>query len=192
MFGKRAFTATHSTSEIRPTDKAAFSALYRSHVDRVYRYCLFRTGNVQDAQDITSQVFMAAWEQAPTYSGKGSMDAWLIGIARHKTADHFRRVRAMTPLESMSDLPDGGVAVAETIEMRLSAEQVMQQAQTLAPDRAEVFALRFLAELSNGDIARVTGRSETAVRMLVHRALSDLRQRLASLWEDEIEGERHG
>lgn len=191
MFGKRAFATTQSTGENQVADKAAFSALYRSHVDRVYRYCLFRTGNVQDAQDLSSQVFMAAWQQVPTYSGKGSIEAWLIGIARHKIADHFRGSNVMAPLELISDLQDGGVAVTKEIELRMSVEQVMQQAQTLAPDRAEVFSLRFLAELSNSDIAHLTGRSEAAVRMLVHRALTDLRQRLAPVWDVEMEGERH-
>src|SRR4026207_334116 len=65
-------------------DPEAFADLYRRHVRSIYRYHLAHTGNVKDAEDLTSQTFMAALEGIHSYRGTGPYIAWLMGIASHK------------------------------------------------------------------------------------------------------------
>jgi len=68
----------------------AFAELYRRHVRRVYRYHMAYTGNVKDAEDLTSQTFMAALEGIHSFRGTGSFAAWIMGIASKKRAMFFR------------------------------------------------------------------------------------------------------
>src|SRR3972149_3962681 len=88
------------------TDAAAFAELYRRHVDHVCRFLMLHTGNVQDAQDLTAQTFIAALEQLERYQPQGRFRMWLLAIARHKAADFFRKNKIMVPLEMLESIPD--------------------------------------------------------------------------------------
>jgi len=160
-------------------DPASFAALYRRHLHSVYRYLLSRTGNVQDAQDLTSRTFVAALESIDSFRGEGSVVAWLLSIARHKMQDHYRRARPLLPLDAARDVVDPGARPDEDAGEKLRLQRLAQALAALSPDRAEALALRIFGGLSVVEVAQVTGKSEAAVRMLVYRATQDLRVRLA-------------
>jgi RNA polymerase sigma-70 factor, ECF subfamily len=167
-------------------DRAAFAELYRRYLPRVYRYALVQVGgDPQQAQDVTAQTFLVALERLATYWRTGTFIAWLLTLARHKAADLHRARRAKAPLEEAAAVASPEPSPERTVAARLEVAQVVR---TLAPERAEALALRLFAELTIGEIASVMGKSEAAVKMLVHRALSDLRERLGSLG-DRIEAE---
>jgi RNA polymerase sigma-70 factor (ECF subfamily) len=157
-------------------DPAAFAELYRRHVDHVYRYLLLRTGHSEDAQDLTAQTFMAALEHITSYQPRGAFRLWLLGIARHKLADFYRKNRLTLPLEALDSLPHPDPLPDETVGQHLELEQVTQALRRLSPDRAEAFTLRVFGECSAAEIGRMMGKSEAAVKMLVHRAWQDLRR----------------
>lgn len=158
-------------------DLASFTELYQRYVNRVYRYLLVRVGNEQDAQDLTSQTFLAAMESIRTYRGPQPFIAWLLGIARHKEADLFRRHRPEVELETAVSVSDGE-NYEEVISRQLQLELVARKLQKIAPDRAEALTLRLFGGLEVSEIARMTGKNEAAVRMLVHRGLRDLQDQL--------------
>src|SRR5215216_1584307 len=74
-------------------DVDAFAELYRRHMTRVYRYHIAHVGNVKDAEDLTSQTFMAVLEGIRSFRGTGSVAAWILGIASKKRLMFFRRSR---------------------------------------------------------------------------------------------------
>jgi len=181
-------------------DFAAFERLYRRYVTRVYRYCYSRTSNSADAEDLTSQTFLAALEAIGSYRGRGSFAAWLFGIARRKCQDfHRRRYRQREePLEAAQPLPDrhGQQLESRQLESRqlesrqLESRQLESQAygheildcvqrhwRLLSADRREVVLLRFWAGLNTAETAQVMGRSRGAVKMLLSRAIADIRER---------------
>lgn len=164
-------------------DHAAFTQLYQRTVKRLYAYCYSQVHNVQEAEDLTTQTFIAALEQIGRYRGEGTAAAWLLGIAYHKVSDWRRKRKVIAPLtlaESSADpapLPD---AVVFQQSQRATLERALH---TLTPERAEAIALRFLGELSNAEVAIVMGKQEAAVKMLVHRGLQDLRLRLEAIKE---------
>jgi RNA polymerase sigma-70 factor (ECF subfamily) len=161
-------------------DPAAFSTLYHRHLHGVYRYLLIRSGDEQDAQDLTSQTFLAAWESSSRFRGEGSVRAWLLRIAWHKLNDHWRQRRPWLPLEAAGQLVDSGSPPDEQVSRTLRVERVAAALRALSPDRAEALALRLFGGLSTAEVAETMGRSEAAVRMLLHRGLHDLQERLAS------------
>lgn len=147
-------------------------------MQRIYHFHLIRTSNVDDAQDLTSQTFLAALESIETYRGQGSFCGWLFGIAGHKVADHYRRRRGDEPLEMAEVLHDPDPSPAEVAATRLQLAQVSAALRTLAPDQAEALTLRIFGELSAAEVGRIMGKSEAAVKMLVHRGLRKLREYL--------------
>lgn len=157
-------------------DGMAFSELYRRHFKRVYGYHLLRTGNVDDAQDLTSQTFMAALEGVHRFDGRGTFAAWLMSIAHHKMAQHYRRKRPELSLEEHEDLANPNRHPEDVVYQRGLLRQVSQALGRLAPERAEAFVLRTFGGLSAAETADLLGKSEGAVKMLVHRAFKDLRK----------------
>ena len=105
------------------------------------------------------------------------MKAWLVGIARRKAADARRGKRTHLALEAARELADP-VRTDDLALQRVELARVLAMTERLAPDRAEALRLRFFADLRCDEIAPLMGRSEAAVKMLVHRALTDLRERL--------------
>ncbi len=158
--------------------QTAFAELYRRHVSRVYRYLLARTGNEQDAQDLTAQTFLSALEAMPGYQGRSKFSTWLLGIAHNKAADHFRRQRPVVPLDDLPELQHPTPLLDESIDQNLRLEAVIKGMRLLSPDRAEALALHSFGGLKVAQVAEAMNKSEAAVRMLIHRAIQDLQQRL--------------
>ena len=169
------------------TNSAAFAELYCRHVDHVFRFLMLRTGSTKDAQDLTTQTFIAALERIDRYEPRGRFRVWLLGIARHKAADFFRKNRRTVSLEMIESIPDPHPQPDEAVTRRLQMERVLDALRHLTPDRAEALALRVFGEYSAAEIADIMGKSEAAVKMLVHRAWRDLKQQLTSIAAQEGE-----
>jgi len=161
-------------------DHDAFDVLYRRHVTSVYRYCYARTDSVVDAEDLTTQTFLAVLEAIGRYRERGSFSAWLFGIARRKCADFYRARYAdrSDPVAYIEAIMDKGADDPEESLMRAAVlDCVARMLAQLSPDRREALHFRYWGDLSMRDVATVMQRSEGAVKMLVSRAISDLRER---------------
>jgi len=173
-------------AELARQDVEAFAELYRRHFQRVYRYHLARTGNVVDAQDLTTQTFMAALEGIGGYRATGSFVAWLLGIARRKIAQHYRSRKRQTALETVQALSDPASPPEAMAGQRIQLEQVSQALRNLKPERAEALVLCICSDLTAAEAGRVMGKSAAAVKMLVWRGLRELRQRTAFTFQEEL------
>lgn len=161
-------------------DPEAFSELYQRFLPGVYRYHLARTGQTQEAEDLTAQTFLTALEAIHGFRGQGSFAAWLFGIASHKLADHYRRRRPELPLELAETSPNPNPLPEEAVAQRLEMRRVTHALRLLTPERAEALVLVFFGGLSMAEAAQTLGKTEAAVKMLVHRGLSELKERLAA------------
>jgi RNA polymerase sigma-70 factor (ECF subfamily) len=157
-------------------DPAAFAALYRRYVDDLYRYLLAKSGP-DEAEDLMAETFLAAFKAAGSYRGSGTAKAWLIGIARRKAIDAYRSRRRTQPLESVASIADP-TRIEDVAIQRMELAQVAVALARIGPDRAEALRLRYFGGLDCDEIAPLMNRSEAAVKMLVHRGLSDLREEL--------------
>ena len=170
-------------------DPEAFAELYRRHVRSVYRYHLAHTGNVRDAEDLTSQTFMAALEGIRSYRGTGPYITWLIGIAARKRALFFRRSRNRPeiPLDAALNIPTPNLPSDKAASRRLQMDQILGALMNISHERAEDLILCFFSGLSFVEAGLVLGKSEAAVKMLISRGLQDLRTRTSFALEVDYE-----
>ena len=162
-------------------DPASFDALYRRYLAQVYSYAYYELGDHHEAEDATERTFLAALanldrfeERARPADGDGASTfrVWLFRIARNVVANERRgrRRHPQAPIEAAALVADpldieGGASVRE------EATAAWQAVGRLPADRRRALVLRFVEEMSTAEIAGVLGRSEGAVRVLIHRAL---------------------
>jgi RNA polymerase sigma-70 factor (ECF subfamily) len=168
----------HALVRAAQTDAQAFGALYDRYVQRVYRYCYYRTNHAPDAEDLTAQIFMAALEGLPRYRQDGHFGGWLFSIARKKVADfHRRSPHRQVPLDE-AVLPPIHTDLAVDVEKSQRRERLLKQIQALAEDERALIHLRYVAELSFAEIARTLQKNEEAVKKSLYRLLARLKQQL--------------
>lgn len=163
-----------------PDDPTALTELYNRHVARIYRYILARVSTAQDAQDLTTQTFIEMLHSLKKYRGEGVFAAWLTIIARNMVAGYYRKQRPELPIEA-ADETSNGWRIDEAVSRRLQLDAVRAGLAGLSAEHAEVVRLRIFGELSTAETAQVMGRSEAAVKMLLHRALRELRGRIGEV-----------
>jgi len=157
-------------------DPDAFAALYDFYVEQIYRFVLFRVGDEQTAEDLTSQVFLKAWNNLSSYQIRGlPFKAWLFRIARNSVIDYYRTYKETTPLEpSALTKPDPAAEVGDQVEQLLQAEELRLALQQLTEDQRQVLTLRFIEGLSTEEVANVMGKRQGAIRALQMRGLQAL------------------
>ena len=160
-----------------------FTELYKAHLRDVYSYAYYRVGNHHDAEDLTEQTFLQAYrhfERAQRESAGRPLRPWLIRIA-HNLAANYYRDRSRRP---QTNLDDAAVLIApmateQVVEEREEVKEVLEGVSKLPEDRREALIMRFALGMDNREIARSMGRSEGATKVLLHRAIKQLEQRLA-------------
>jgi RNA polymerase sigma-70 factor (ECF subfamily) len=178
------FDADRRTVEAAKQDADAFEQLYRKYVAQIYSLALYETRDPHAAEDITEGVFLKAFVALPRFHEQGegqdsTFKVWLYAIARNVIANERRRERRHPedPIELALNVraPDDPAATAE---MRLETQRALEAVMELPPERRQAVVLRFVNELSAREIGEIMGKSEGAVRVLIHRALISVRQRL--------------
>ena len=151
-------------------------------VRRVYAYVARRIGDGPDAEDVTSEVFERALRYQESYDGsKGEPIAWLLGIAhRCSSAALSARAADQTASSELVDTPDSGQIEEESVRRLTLAAAVAQLGER---DR-ELIALRFGADLTAAQIARILDAQTNAIEVALHRAL----ERLLGIVEREEAG----
>ncbi len=166
-------------------DANAFGELYDRYVERVYRYLYFRTGSHPEAEDLTEQVFLKAWEAIGRYRWQGRpFLAWLYRLAHNTHIDHVRTQKPTTSLNN-DERPLELASHAAQVELArtLDADLLSRALGQLTPDQQQVIVMKFIEGMDNDQIAASMDKREGAIRALQMRALMSLRRVL------ELQGE---
>lgn len=161
----------------RRLERAAVSALYRRHVQAIYRYIYYRVSDAHTAEDLTAEVFLRAIEGLPGYKpGETPFVAWLYSIARARVADHFRQAKRTDALDLPDHWPSDEDSPAARVESAFHQEKLREALQQLTPDQQQVIILKFIEGLKNTEIAQILDKTEGAVKSLQNRALAALQR----------------
>jgi RNA polymerase sigma-70 factor (ECF subfamily) len=167
--------------EASPTADDAAEALlglYDRALPQVYGYLLSRCGSVGVAEDLTAETFLAAAaavrDDRPNRPAPTVSTPWLIGVARHKLVDHWRRLeREQRGLAAVAREPD---PPEEPWDARLDGARARDTLSQLGAHHRAALTLRYLDDLPVREVAAVLGRTEHATEALLVRARSAFRR----------------
>ncbi len=163
----------------RQGDRDAFADLYQRHLPMMYAYIRARVFDEVDAEDLTEQVFLRAYQSLSRYRPRGwPYSAFLYRIARNLVIDHVRRAGRTVSAEQAHEQPDPSPSADDALILQEDRWRLKQALDRLPADYQEVIRLRLLLSLPTATAAAWLGRSEGAVRVLLHRAVRALRREL--------------
>lgn len=164
-------------------DAQAFAILYDRHLDAVYRYMILRVATQEQAEDLTEDVFLRAWQALGSYSPSQPFLHWLYRIAHNRVIDeHRRKVHHNTSIDALEDagyqLPDREPTPLQTVLAQEEVQALRTALATMTPEEQTLLTLRFAEDMPFHGVAAILHKSEGACRVLQHRALHKLAQRL--------------
>jgi RNA polymerase sigma-70 factor (ECF subfamily) len=157
--------------------------IYERYQRGIYRYLYYRVGDLQTAEDLTSEVFLRMIEKLPNYSGRTlTFQAWLFQIARNLSIDHYRRMSIRKNVQLEDEYPEEGDQPLDMIMKELTSEKLYHALVKLPDNQRDVLVMRFIVGLPVREVAQTLHKSENSVKGLQRRALKSVRNILIE-WE---------
>jgi RNA polymerase sigma-70 factor (ECF subfamily) len=154
----------------------ALSLLYQQYFPRVYRFVNARLSNVEDAEDVTTEIFLRIIDGIGSFTWRGiPFGAWVFRIARNEVISHVRKQKSRASTTELTDstpatIPDH----ADEVEQQLTFEMVKGLIEGLPEAQRQVVTLRFIAGLSVAETAGALQKTENNVKVLQHKAIAKL------------------
>ena len=164
--------------ELARGDPEAFGELYRRNVNRIYTYIFYRVGNAADAEDLTARTFYQALGGIHRYVDQGvPFLAWLYRIAHNLVANHHRNRGRWkeTPLDGLEIQSKTTERPEHTVESSERQRALVSAIRRQPEERQRLLILKFTERLSNEEIGRMMGRTESSIKSLYFRTLRALK-----------------
>ncbi len=167
----------HLVGRAQEGDEAAFEALYRENVGRVYAVCLRLSGDAVRAEELTQNVFVRAWERLGSYRGEGAFAAWLHRLTVNLVLEERRSEGRRTMRVMVTDDPIllTGVEPAPAPEVEMDLERAIA---ALPPGARTVFVMHDVEGYQHAEISELTGVAPGTSKAQLHRARKLLREML--------------
>lgn len=164
----------HLIKQAQAGDEQAFGQIYDIWANKVYRFIYIKVKDAPTAEDITSEVFLKAWERIHQYrpQANAKFSTWLYTVARNTIIDHYRATK--TTEISFDDLPE--IADFEGEEVYKEASDLEKALVQLPGDYEKVLRLRFIEGYSISKVAQIVRKKEDNIRAITSRALKKLRE----------------
>jgi len=174
-----------TANKIARSTAEVFAGLYQEFLPKVYRYVNYRITDTHMAEDLTSVIFEKALVKFKSYSAeKATFSTWIFSIARNTIIDHFR-VSGKAAVVQMEDVSLENSSYSSPEEEMIKSEEykILQSCISQLDGREqEIVSLKFGAEMTNRQIAKMTGLSESNVGIIVYRAVRKLRDNFNRGW----------
>jgi RNA polymerase sigma-70 factor (ECF subfamily) len=171
---------------LKKKDKEAFVKAYDLYLDDIYRFVYFKVKSKEEAEDLTSMVFMKSWDYIQTNSITEfkTLKALFYKIARNAVIDHYRKsaTKLNVAWNEEIDVEDESQDVGRQVEAITDFGLLASKMDALKPEYKEAITMRYVNELSIKEIADILGKTPGTVRVLVHRATNSLKK----LAEEEL------
>lgn len=163
-------------------DRKATAEFVARYADSVYGYIRARLAPRYDqVEDMVQEVFLSAWENLGRYRGTGSLEAWLMGIARHKIEDYYReRLRAPESIDDPVQVPVAPAVdpeIHELLEQGELREKTWGVLKSLPDQHRLALIWRYWDKASAREMAQKAGKTEKAIERLLARAREEFRGR---------------
>ncbi len=154
-----------------------FLKIYEEFSDAIFRHCYFRVSNQELAKDLTQETFTKTWEYISKGKKVENIKAFLYRVATNLIIDSFRKEKEI----SLDDLKEAGQVYNDPVyedkfSKQVEAKDMLKILEELDSDDKEIVIMRHINELSPKEISEITGQSENAVSVRIHRAIKKLRE----------------
>jgi RNA polymerase sigma-70 factor, ECF subfamily len=172
----------HLVAAVLRRDRKATAEFVERYSDRVYGYVRSRLAPHFDlVDDLVQEVFLVALEKLSQYRSEGPLQAWIVGIARHKVEDHYRaRLRMPEAIDSVED-DSIYLATFPEFDQLLAKDQLRRDTWRVMSELSEQYRValiwRYWEKASAREMAAKTGKTEKAVERLLARARAEFRAR---------------
>jgi len=170
-------------SKLKSRDKEAFIKVYDDNVEDINRFVYFKIGRREEANDLTSMIFLKAWNhiQNKSLEDAKTLRALLYKIARNAIIDYYRETGSKVTVsiddeEKPVDAIDESQDPQDKIDQEANLELIRKQLPLLKEEYREIIIMRFINDLSLEEIADISKKSKGNVRVTLHRALNALRE----------------
>jgi len=167
-------------------DPEAFGAVYDAYVKQIYRFIYFKVSSAEQAEDLTSEAFLKAWQYLKEKRDVSNLQALLYSVARSVVIDHYRAANCVPGTISLDEsISDDSSEVAsekflKDMETKFDTTLVLEKLRGLKDEYRDVVIMRYLDEMSTGEIAAVLGKNASNVRVILHRATKALAAAIAN------------
>jgi RNA polymerase sigma-70 factor (ECF subfamily) len=167
-------------------DSSAFGSLYDHYQAMIYRFVVIKVGSREEAEDITHQVFLSAWQKVRTYKHQGHpFSSWLYRIARNQVIDHYRARKGEVSIDKIDPELFASVEHAsDDLAKKFQLENVRKAIAALKTDYQDVIIMRFVEDISLKETAAILKKSEGAIKLIQHRAVKELKKALGDETND--------
>jgi RNA polymerase sigma-70 factor, ECF subfamily len=161
-------------------DTEAFGRLYDIYADRIYRHIYYRTSNVEDARDLTQEVFTKAWQGLPRYKRTGTpFLGWLFTISHNRVIDYYRTKKDHAYLNPEIIMEDRESSPEKLVEAEFTQQEVRKAILQLPEDQQQVILMSFIEGFEYKEIAAILNKTEGNIRVITHRGLKKMREILS-------------
>ena len=158
-------------------DTEAFGRLYDIFADRIYRHIYYRTSNIEDARDMTQEVFIKAWQALPRYKrSKTPFLGWLFTISHNRVIDYYRTKKDYAYLDNEIIMEDCEGSPEKLVEAQFDQQEVRRAILQLPEEQQQVILMSFIEGFEYREIAAALNKTEGNIRVIVHRALKKMRE----------------
>ena len=159
----------------------AFGSIYNLYFEKIYRFIYYRVSHKEVAEDLAEDVFLKAFAKLSSIQKDSSFEGWLYQIARNKVIDYYRDKKTIIPLEEIEHTLEYENNVVDIADLQEHQKIFLSLLKELGSDQQLVIKLKFLENLENDQIAKIIGKTEGAIRVIQHRAVSKLQALIKKL-----------
>ncbi|MFA5024596.1 MAG: RNA polymerase sigma factor [Patescibacteria group bacterium] len=181
------FKEKQAFSKLKSHDKEAFIKVYDTNVKDIHRFVYFKIGNKEEANDLTSMIFLKAWNHIQNNSLEDSktLRALLYKVARNTIIDYYRensnkKIASLDDEDNKIDVVDESHNPQEKLDEEANLNLIKKKLPFLKDEYREVIIMRFINDLSLEEIADISGKTKGNIRVLLHRALNALKELVAN------------
>jgi len=162
-------------------DEKAMREFFNQYANNVYHYVMSRCSDTTLASDIVNQVMLEVWRHADSFQQRSKITTWLIGIARHKLIDYYRREQRHGHDELDEKTVDSAPVSEQIVTAAQNANWVKHCIENLARNQREIIQLVFYADMAYPEIAEIIECPVGTVKSRMYHAREALRRCLDKL-----------
>ena len=154
--------------------EAAFGQVYDLLFQKIYRFIFYRVGHKEVAEDLAEEVFIKAYGKLSALDKPEVFLGWIYRIARNTVIDYYREKKLTVSLEDVENTLEYETNTVDLLQLEYEQAVLLKLLKELGAEQQTVIKLKFLEDLSNAEIASILNKTEGAIRVIQHRAITKL------------------